>query len=93
VNTFCKIIVELSSGRWSAWFRDVPEILISGSRPADAIRQLLFHFGDDQFQTTEIFSLLDCSHDGHLEYMILLRNQQRVPIPSSDCNSFDFAAQ
>jgi hypothetical protein len=93
VQTFCKIIVESSNGRWSAWFRDVPEIFISGSRPADAIRQLICHFGEDQFGTTEIFSLPDAAHDGHLEYMIPLRNQQRIPIPSSECHSFDISAQ
>lgn len=92
MQTFCKIIVELSSGRWSAWFLDVPEILIGGTRPADAVRQLLCHFGEDQFQTTEIFSLPDGSYDGHLEYMIPMRNQQRIPIPAGNCQSFDFAA-
>ena len=93
MQTFCKIIVESSNGRWSAQFRDVPEILISGKRPVDAIRQLLCYFGEDQFQTTEFCGLHDGSYDGDLEYMIPLRNNQRIPITSSNSNSFDFAVQ
>jgi hypothetical protein len=29
VQTFCNIIAEQSNGRWSAWFRDVPNIAIA----------------------------------------------------------------
>lgn len=79
MRTFCKIIVEQSNGLWSAYFPDHPRVITSSSQPATAIRQLLDHFGEEQFDIDGVIYLDDDARLDHREFLIPLMNLQRVP--------------
>lgn len=87
VRTFCKIIAELSNRRWSAWFPQVSEIQLSGTKPVDAICKLLRYFGEHQFEASKIHVLHYGCYDGHLEYMIPMLNDRRIPISTANNDS------
>ncbi len=81
MRTFSKILVERNKELWFAWFRDVPQIVMQGAWPTDAIRELLWHFGEEQFETEQIVSVDDGFREDYREFMIPLRHQRRIPIP------------
>ena len=89
VRTFCKIVVELSDHRWGAWFPQVPEIRLFGTRPTDAICKLLSHFGRGQFEASQIHVLHYAFYDGHLEYMVPMLKDRRIPIAPVNSDSVD----
>lgn len=77
-----KIIAEQTGNQWSVWFDDLPQISFGGEMPADGIRQLLAHFGAEQFEEVKISAVDEGTREGHLEFVIPLRYHRRIPSPS-----------
>lgn len=82
MKAFAKLIVEENDGHWTAWFKDVPQVAMGGEFPSDAIRRLLEHLGEENFDAEGIVAVEDGTRDGHLEFMIPLVGYWRIPVPS-----------
>lgn len=80
IRFYSKIIVEQSKDGWLAWIQDLPDSKFSGETPHHAMGRLIARFGEDQFQSAEISAVDHVVIEGHLEYMIPLRNYCRVPV-------------
>ena len=82
MRAFSKIIVEEQNGHWTAWFNDLPQVAIGGEWPSDAIRKLLEHCGEANFDAEGIVTVEDGTRDGHLEFLMPLLGFRRIPVPS-----------
>ena len=82
MRAFAKIVVEGSAEHWTAWFRDAPQIAMSADWPSAAIERLLEHFGEENFDSETIVAIHEESRDGHLVFMVGLRERIRIPVPS-----------
>ena len=82
MRAFSKIIVEEKNGQWSAWFIDLPQVVFSGEWPSDAIKRLLEHLGEQNFDAEGIVAVEDGTRDGHLEFLMPLVGFRRIPLPS-----------
>ena len=82
MRAFSKVVVEEKEGQWSAWFEDLPQVAIGGEWPSDAIRKLLEHFGEQNFDAEGIIAIEDGTRDGHLEFLMPLVGFRRILVPS-----------
>ena len=82
MRAFAKIIVEEKGGLWTAWFKDLPQVAIGGDWPSDAIKRLLEHLGEQNFDAEGIIAVEEGTRDGHLEFLMPLLGFRRIPVPS-----------
>lgn len=82
VQTSLKLIAERSAGQWLVWFEKIPHVTFSGRLPADAIMQLLTHFGGHNYDIGSTSMDKENSTGSHLEFTIPMRRRRRIPVAS-----------
>ncbi len=81
MQSFARVIVEESRGRWSAWLSDTPEIGCCDFDLVDAIVELIV-VCDDVIAFERIVALDEATREGHFEFLIQYRDRMRIPVPS-----------
>lgn len=82
MKTFVKIIVERKLSHWTAWFNNAPQISAGGWFPGAAIQRLLELVDEVTFADEGIIAIESEAGDGHLEFLVPLRERSRIPVPS-----------
>ena len=82
VRPFVKIIVEGTGDQWKAWFKDAPQVMFAAEWPTAAIERLIEHFDERNFDSDSIITVDDETSDGHLVFMVAMREMIRIPVPS-----------
>ena len=82
MKTFVKVIVDRKLSHWTAWFNNAPQISAGGWLPGAAVQRLLELVEDVCFSDEEMIAIEGEARDGHLEYLIPIRERCRIPVPS-----------
>ncbi|HEY0980720.1 hypothetical protein [Schlesneria sp.] len=82
MKMFVKITVERKLSHWTAWFNNAPQITAGGWLPGAAIQRLLELVDDACFSDDDLIPVEADQGDGHLEFLVPLRERSRIPVPS-----------